>query len=108
MNNIFILQKQTEELSIKICSFCKPLMLSNIDKEKVHRLLKSEIDLRLAIESTLEAKTEKDLLEKLSFAREESEIILYTLMQFDEEKIDEISPIKKITEEILNTIKQIK
>jgi hypothetical protein len=108
MNDILALQKQANELSTKICSFCKPLMLSTQYKNQVHQLLSSEADLRLAIELAIEVKTKKDFLEKLSLAQEEAEIILYMLMQFKEEKINEISPMKELAKKILNTIKQIK
>lgn len=108
MNDILALQKQADELSTKICSFCKPLMLSTQHKNQVHQLLSSEADLRLSIELAMEVKTKKDFLEKLSLAQEEAEIILYMLMQFKEEKINEISPMKELAKKIINTIKQIK
>ncbi|MFA6200993.1 MAG: hypothetical protein WC679_11375 [Bacteroidales bacterium] len=108
MNDILALQKQANELSTKICSFCKPLMLSTQHKNQVHQLLSSEADLRLSIELAMEVKTKKDFLEKLSLAQEEAEIILYMLMQFKEEKINEISPMKELAKKIINTIKQIK
>jgi len=107
MNDILALQKQADELSTKICSFCKPLMLSTQHKNQVHQLLSSEADLRLSIELAMEVETKKDCLEKLSLAKEETEIILYILMQFNEEKINEISPMKKLAQEIIGIIAEL-
>ncbi|MCK9162822.1 MAG: hypothetical protein WCR29_02685 [Bacteroidales bacterium] len=108
MNNIIDLQKQADELSTKICSFCKPLILSPLYKEQVRQLLSSETDLRLSIEYSMEAETKEEALEKISLAKQEAEIILYILIQLNKEKPNEVVKIIEIAKIIISTIEEIK
>ena len=104
MNQILDLQQKSNLLSSMICTLCKPLMLNKEFSNHVRQLLSSESDLRLTIDLMMEVKTEKEMREKITLAIQESEIILYTLMQMDKKKINNISPIIEQTNEIIGIL----
>ncbi|MDD4528281.1 MAG: hypothetical protein WC108_06950 [Bacteroidales bacterium] len=104
MNQILDLQQKSNLLSSMICTLCKPLMLNKEFSNQVRQLLSSESDLRLTIDLIMEVKTEKEMREKITLAIQESEIILYTLMQMDKKKINNISPIIEQTNEIIGIL----
>ena len=104
MNQILDLQQKSSLLSSMICTLCKPLMLNKEFSNQVRQLLSSESDLRLTIDLIMEVKTEKEMREKITLAIQESEIILYTLMQMDKKKINNISPIIEQTNEIIGIL----
>ncbi|MDD2487846.1 MAG: hypothetical protein PHE13_01945 [Bacteroidales bacterium] len=104
MNQILDLQQKSNLLSSMICTLCKPLMLNKEFSNHVRQLLSSESDLRLTIDLIMEVKTEKEMREKITLAIQESEIILYTLMQMDKKKINNISPIIEQTNEIIGIL----
>jgi hypothetical protein len=79
-------------------------MLNKEFSNQVRQLLSSESDLRLTIDLIMEVKTEKEMREKITLAIQESEIILYTLMQMDKKKINNISPIIEQTNEIIGIL----
>lgn len=107
MNKILDLQEKSDLLSSMICSFCKPLILNKEYSKEIRQLLSSESDLRLSIEFIMEVKTDKEMREKIILAKEEADIILYTLIQMKKRKINDISPIIENTKNfigILNTL----
>lgn len=104
MNQILDLQQKSSLLSSMLCTLSKPLMLNKEFSNQVRQLLSSESDLRLTIDLIMEVKTEKEMREKITLAIQESEIILYTLMQMDKKKINNISPIIEKTNEIIGIL----
>ena len=108
MIHILDLEKQAEELSSQVCSFSKPLVLSPEYKEEIHQLLSSESDLRLSIEYAMEVETKAEAQDKLSLAKEEAEIILYTLIKLKKTNLKEVNKIIEIAKSVIETIDKIK
>ena len=84
MQEIIELQENSKLISEKICEYCKPLMLEKENRKERTRLLSSETDLQLALQYALETDNVKSCVEKLKLAREECDIITYTLRQLNQ------------------------
>lgn len=82
-------------------------MLSVEFRSQVRQLLSSEADLRLTIELAMEVETSKEMKEKITLAKEEAEIILYTLSLMDDSKIGELKPMKAMTTTIIKEIESL-